>query len=172
MPPLTLDGTNGVSAVQAGAVESGDLPAGSVIQVVSNVYSTLTTISSTTYVNSGLSASITPANVANKILCCVALSGRVFTAQNDDRIYFINLVRGSTEVAYKTAKLQGGLGSAGFIVYPIPDSIIYLDSPGVTSSLTYKIQLKTSDTASSTSLELNSAPSGGDCTITLMEIAG
>jgi len=25
--PLTLDGTNGVSAVQAGAVESGDLPA-------------------------------------------------------------------------------------------------------------------------------------------------
>jgi hypothetical protein len=28
MPPLTLDGTNGVSAVQAGAVESGDLPLG------------------------------------------------------------------------------------------------------------------------------------------------
>jgi len=26
--PLTLDGTNGVSAVQAGAVESGDQPAG------------------------------------------------------------------------------------------------------------------------------------------------
>jgi len=35
MPPLTLDGTNGVSAVQTGAVESSDLPAGSVIQVAS-----------------------------------------------------------------------------------------------------------------------------------------
>jgi len=32
---LELNGTTGVSAVQAGAVESGDLPAGSVIQVVS-----------------------------------------------------------------------------------------------------------------------------------------
>jgi len=78
--PLTLDGTNGVSAVQAGAVESGDLasgaigsgdlPAGSVIQVVQNYNPNTGVIATTssTLVGSGVTVTITPTKIGNKII--------------------------------------------------------------------------------------------------------
>jgi len=79
MPPLTLDGTTGVSAVQAGAVESGDLPAGSVIQVVSTTltFGTAETISATSFgsVNTDLAVSITPTSATSKLLLMLNLSG-------------------------------------------------------------------------------------------------
>jgi len=75
---LELNGTTGVSAVQAGAVESGDLPAGSVIQVVTANYTGVTSesISPTSFgtVNTDLTVSITPKSSTSKLFLLLNLS--------------------------------------------------------------------------------------------------
>ena len=169
--PTTITGTDGVSQVQTGAVESGDLPAGSVIQVVQATFSTVITVSSTTYIDIGLSASITPLNSQNKILIINNLTGRLFTQQNDDRRFDINIVRDSTQIHQaNTDFLQSGVGGGGFAVFPIFGSIVYLDSPDTVNTITYKTQGKVNNNSSTTRLQINSAASTS--TITLMEIAG
>ena len=67
--PTTITGTDGVSQVQTGAVESGDLPAGSVIQRVINQDIDAGDIgtTSTSLVASGIQASITPTSSSNYI---------------------------------------------------------------------------------------------------------
>ena len=63
---VTIDGTTGVSAVQAGAVTTSDLPAGTVLQVVNATYATQVTIASTSFSATGLTASITPTSATSK----------------------------------------------------------------------------------------------------------
>jgi len=62
--PTVITGTDGINQVQAGAVESGDLPAGSVIQVQSVVQTQVASASGTTDTGTGadlgLSLTITP----------------------------------------------------------------------------------------------------------------
>jgi len=74
MPPLTLDGTNGVSAVQAGAVESGDLPAGSVIQVVEFAETGTSSFSTATTQNM-FEVSITPKLNSSFLHVFVSING-------------------------------------------------------------------------------------------------
>ena len=60
---LTLPNTSGTM------ITTGNIPAGSVLQVVSNTsQSAQATTSSATYVTTGFSASITPSSASNKVL--------------------------------------------------------------------------------------------------------
>ena len=168
---VTIDGTTGVSAIQAGAVESGDLPAGSVIQVVSNTYSTATIIQSTSYIDTGLSASITPISNTSKVFVIVQLSGRIYMDTNQTREFNLNIIRNSIQVhQLKTGEIGAEVGSNNFAIWPVPSSLTYVDSPGTTSSTTYKIQGSVDDISNTTSININSK--SGVSTITLMEIAG
>ena len=143
--------------------------AGNVIQVVSNEYSTTTGIGSTTYADSGITATITPSSASSKILIMVSISGRVYSQQNGDRYYYQNIVRGATQIYENTLILQSGTGSLGYAVYPIKD-MAYLDSPSTTSSITYKVQFKENNIANDTRMRINE--SGGSSTMILMEVAG
>ena len=68
--PTVITGTDGVSQVQTGAVESGDLPAGSVIQVVQTYIADTGSIETTSQseVGSGVTVSITPTSTDNYII--------------------------------------------------------------------------------------------------------
>ena len=167
---LTLDGTNGITfpnaTVQSAAVANNAaitalvggrglapsiVPAGSVLQVVqASTNSNLSTTSSS-FVASGLTLSITPTFSTSKIL--VSLSGGQFrfTSSGGNGEGWVQLWRNIGGGGYSSV---GGLGSTDIqeilINYTnstvaIPHSLMYLDSPATTSSITYQPYFKSAN---------------------------
>lgn len=140
---LTLPTTSGTVLTSASSVASSQLPAGSVLQVVST---TKTDTWSNTTQNAwndvtGLTVSITPSSSSNKIL----VTGQLSYAASSN-LYF-RLVRGSTAIAVgDTAGSR--ISCTGASGYNFADGNVgenatfeYLDSPSTTTSTTYKIQV-------------------------------
>jgi hypothetical protein len=168
-------GTSGQVLTVSGGVPAWATPAGGggkVLQVVSATYSTSTNIVSTTYTDTGLSASITPTASTSKIMVIISLafsnSSTTTGAKSGARI-----LRGSTGIAdfggtFKGASLgsvSGGSSSTETIAIV---GLNYLDSPATTSSTTYKVQAASDTTASGTNCTAQAF--GAVSTITLMEI--
>ena len=169
---VTISGDTGISAVQAGAVESGDLPAGSVIQVVQESFSSFINTTSESFIDSGLNASITPSNSSNKILVFLSAvigSGRQAAPAESD----LRILRNST-VVYdgpdKAPFINAAVGAAGFVHIQVLSSATVLDNPATNSSVNYKLQIRCNDNTNSGFTRLNN--NNGTSTITLMEIAG
>jgi len=163
---LTLPDNTGT--ILTSATTTG-FPAGSVIQVVSATYSTQTLVASTSYTDSGLSASITPSSSSSKILVVSSISADVVRQSNVVAFAYSRLVRGATQIIEQGGYFGAGTSSTGYVYFPHCHSIIYLDSPATTSSTTYKVQGKLDSTASSAQFrfQMESLTS----TMTLMEIA-
>ena len=143
---------------------------GHVIQVVQGTTTTPSSNATDSYVDSGLSASITPSSASSKIL---VVASQKFTVDRDGT----NMNGGLRIVRDSTAILSNGtycpyIFSSGastiqlHILYPLQ----ILDSPNTTSSVTYKIQGRANDTTNNgvVRFQWGSDPS----VITLMEIAG
>ena len=137
---------------------------GNILQVVNSTYSTQATSSSSTYADTGLTATITPSSTSSKILVIVQQSG-LAKVTNSTGVN-LKLLRNSTDLItfensvgqqYSTAwNIVGGSGTT------------YLDSPSTTSAVTYKTQFASNNNSATVYVQINSASS----TITLMEIAG
>lgn len=173
---LVLDGSLGVTfPVTAGSASAVQASSGRVLQVVQVVYSTYTEVKSTSFTDSGLTASITPSSSSSKILILLNPIVRVYRATNVGVHGSMNIVRGSTQIHQADApEITAATGSSGYQVSGAGNSIIYLDSPSTTSSTTYKMQMKIISTANDGTIGLNNYMiSSGDSksTITLMEIA-
>jgi hypothetical protein len=168
---VTISGDGTITGLDADGISSQPVFPGNVLQVVQATTGTDTTITATSYTDiTNLSVSITPTSASSKILVLVQISGRYYTGQNDNRIFYTNIVRGSTQIhEISTDELQSGIGASSFAIYPALSSLIYLDSPATTSSTTYKVQAKINDAASTTAANFNGQD--GVSTITLMEIA-
>ena len=173
---LVLDGTNGVSLVQdgvvtaadlaSGAITAGALPAGSVLQVVSVDTAAFTAVTTTTFTDTGLSASITPSSTSSKIL--VLCNPYLLVAQNDSSAAegTARLSRNSEAATGAPRRIYGyDYGGSGQLVAGAY-AFNWLDSPASTSSVTYTLQLKL---INGDTFQVNNAESS---TITLMEIAG
>ena len=158
----TITGADGVSKVQTGAIEHGDLPSGSVLQVVHGTTSTQVDTTSSSYVDTGLTATITPSSTSSKILAIYSPSMYVATSGG---AVTIQLVRGSTSISVHGYAIFSSSSQAIGLV-----TSTHLDSPSTTSATTYKIQMKI---GGSNSLSANYDDGAGDTlsTITLMEIA-
>jgi hypothetical protein len=170
---LTLPDNTGT--ILTSATTTG-FPAGSVLQVVSATYSTYTVISSTSYTDTGLSASITPTSSSSKILVIVSQQNSVYRDTNSVISGGISLVRGSTTILYseRTPMITAGTSSTSNIITGGRQSIVYLDSPATTSSTTYKTQGQVSTTSNGGALRVNDYQDVSGTTvstITLMEIA-
>lgn len=141
-----------------------------VLQVVYANTNTETAISSTSYTDSGLSASITPSSTSSKILVVGSQNMRVQRQSNDDVYGNLQILRGSTSIIDIGAvmRLRAALGVDSYVVLHSTVPFLYLDSPASTSSVTYKTQVKVNTTANSGSVITQ--PSGYS-QITLMEIA-
>jgi hypothetical protein len=165
--PTEISGSTGVDKIQSDAIEYGDLPTGSVLQVVnwrSTAYNTATT--SQSYVDAGIAATITPSSTSSKILVIVNLNGMYKSGNN---AVSTKLLRDSTDIGtiesmntYTSTAAEEVAGA----------SVSYLDSPNTNSAVTYKIQFAS---ISGDSIMINvrwNSSWRSHSTITLMEIAG
>lgn len=136
---------------------------GKVLQVVNATYSTQTSTTSTTFADTGLTATITPTSATSKILVFVNQVG-CHRASGTNGALQLRLLRGATSIVtfekylgYNSGTVEINAGSA---------STTYLDSPATTSATTYKTQLATDLASYTLAVQAN----GGTSTMTLMEI--
>lgn len=171
-------GTNGQiltadSAETTGLKWATPASGGKVLQVVQAQYSTATTIASTSYTDTGLSATITPTLATSKVLAFFTQQVRV-SRSSVDQYGGYQLVRGATSIlnlgngGYESHGLDVGGNGANTLQLRGIISGAYLDSPATTAATTYKTQFKVFSTANSgtSTINENSAPA----TLILMEI--
>jgi hypothetical protein len=142
---------------------------GKVLQVVQGTTSTRVDITSTTYTDSGLTASITPTSATSKILVMVSQHCRIYRSGNENNA-LARIMRDSTNVWNAPSTASFGIYAQGATQTQLTsfESFIYLDSPATTSSTTYKTQYNVDTTANSQSVVLQVG--SNTSTITLMEI--
>lgn len=152
-----IDGTNGATFPDS----STQAFSSKVLQVVNATYSTQVDTTSGSYVDTGLTATITPKFSTSKILVLIT---QPLANTGTSGYGNIQLLRGAT-----------GLGvfginqaySAGGVNSPNTFAFNYSDSPATTSATTYKTQFSRSSGGGTMTVQQNSSIS----TITLMEIA-
>jgi hypothetical protein len=163
-------------------ITGADLPAGSVLQVISVTKTDTQSISGTSFVTiSGLSASITPVSTSSKILVTVSVHYGASTASYPA----FKLMRGITHISVADTQETGievSFGHASnrneseFRLFSAHHN--FLDSPSTTLPTTYSIDASPMRT-SSQQIFINRAITLEDdnqmaatSTLTLMEIAG
>lgn len=171
---ITLPSTSGTMLTTASSGQSipkAALPTGSVLQVVQSVYTTGSSTSSTSYIATGVAATITPTSATSKILVIVSAyhyvtNSGAFAANTTifrGTTSGTNLGDGTYGFGYYTS------GTTGTPILATRAEISYLDSPATTSATTYTYAARVNNAACSiqTSASTVAIPS----TITLMEIA-
>lgn len=161
------------NAKMAAGAARANFGAGAVLQVVSAIYSSrqiFTGVSSLSYQDTGLAATITPSSATSKILILVSACHQSDYRTTVNVGSALGLKRGSTRIAGAIGDHVGTITNAENIAPT--GSIVLLDSPSTTSPTTYTT-LITAVGGSSTTLNFNGTYSqtGFDATITLLEIA-
>jgi len=135
---------------------------GTVLQVVVGTTTTGVNTATSTFVDTGLTATITPKSSSSKVLVLVSQNGLL--KQNNTSVN-VRLLRTATTLS--DFVIEGSLTSttANNVTQA---SVSYLDSPATTSATTYKTQYASAANIGSVHAQYASAMS----TITLMEIAG
>ena len=162
---ITLNGTTGITTPALDSVapfSSADMPAGSVIQVVSNFITSAFSTTSATPVATGLSATITPSSSSNKILilCAGGWTNVTSAGQGHCYIYRNGVVISNNPGGYfytNTGQVQSAI------------SLSSLDAPASTASLTYSLYAASENGGQSIQV---GASATAVLHLTLMEIAG
>ena len=155
-----------IAATQlTGTIAASVLPAGSVLQVVSAYFTSATSTSSSSFVTTGLTASITPKFSTSKVLILISC-GSDNLAANGQAVY--TPYRNSTNLSANNGfgvLYSGTARVQGFV------SIIHLDSPATSSSTAYTLYFASTNGGS---VQFNNSSASGSQTasITLMEIQG
>jgi hypothetical protein len=160
--------TGNLLITQANQIGTAALPTGTVLQVVSVANTTSVTLSSSTFIATGLSASITPTSTTSKIL--VLINAAVgFPSNTVNPGVGLRIYRGATMLTGgENYQFFWGLGAGVSHPPRVLASLHYLDSPSTTSLVTYN--LYASNYQSNGTLNFNESSSL--TSITLMEIAG
>lgn len=166
-PARLAVGTNGQvltadSSTSTGLKWATPSGGGKVLQVVSATYSTQASTTSTSYQDSGLTATITPSSASSKILVFTSNLFYVDRQTAGQVLGKMNLVRGTTQIFEQN---QIGSGDANsYLTTNVAFS--YLDSPATTSATTYKQQYARVMNAGTVYVQFN----GSNASIILMEI--
>ena len=160
---LVLSGDAGITfPVTAGSASAVQASSTRVLQVVTATYSTEASTTGGTYIDTGLTATITPSSASNKILVLVQQVGLAKAAGNGG--LYLQLLRGSSSISVLcTNDVYTGTAVA-LRVAGVGTN--YLDSPATTSATTYKTQFYAFN-----SITAYVQQAGSTSTITLMEIA-
>ncbi len=170
-----LDGANIIGTITDALLPVENLvgaipPAeGSIIQVVQGTTTTLVSSSSASFVDTGLSATITPRSASSKILVLVnQLLDRYSPVYGGSGL---KIMRNSTSVF--SPAMDGEYARDLYIAYSSTTrhNLSYLDNPGLTAPITYKTQM---GAYSATSITAQPNFGGGPSmsTMILMEVAG
>jgi len=165
-PTTASNFTQTLPAASGTIITTGNIPAGSVLQVIQATNSTQVSTTSSSYVTTGLSASITPTSSSNKVLVIATTTERATVLTDILTTIFRGTVAGTN--------LAGAGGSGMSIKYnnqaSEPSSVtnVFLDSPATTSATTYTFAFRSSVSGQSSNVQ--DANTLG--TIILMEVAG
>jgi len=140
---------------------------GAVLQVVQSTYSTQVVNATDQYVDTGLSATITPTSTSSKVLVMVNQTGCYKSAGNSGNGIYLLLVKGNNVTLSLFAYF--GLYTATTLQNRGNFSCTYLDSPNTTSATTYKTRFLNGQNAAEVGVQVGSVT---DSTMTLVEIAG
>jgi hypothetical protein len=179
--PLVLAGaTSGSTTIQAtdavtqtitlpnatGTVlTTGNIPTGSVLQVVNATYAIATSNSTNTPASTGLTASITPSSSSNKILVIANVS----SIQNNNSGNGVNLLLYRNASTLFTFGTVHGYTNSAIVTVTSGGGTIFLDSPSTTSATSYTVYFSSNAGGGQVvTTQANNATS----TITLMEIKG
>ena len=171
---VTINGDGTIGGVSAGGygLTDADMPSGSVVQVVyaGSQPSVGVTTTSSSFTDTGMSATITPSSSSNKvyIMTAVHIYLGIAAANAWHRCNF-DLRRGATSI-YEMADTANGYS---FSLYStdandrtmMKTTFPYLDSPATTSSVTYSLYF---NSPNSYTTIIN--PTYGKSEMTLMEI--
>lgn len=180
---LKNSGTAGTLAF--GALGSGDMPTGSVLQVRQSVKADRSSVTGGTFGDSGLSVNITPSSTSSNILVMV----HAHVGSSNGYEMALKLQRDNADISGAlgdadgvrpaTTSMINAYKNSNDIYTMIPTTIVYYDtSVSTTSQVNYKLQMKNYSTltiylnrssAFANYAEYDSTPIS---TITAMEIAG
>ena len=173
------DGSSGqaITTNASGQLAFSSVGGGKLLNYATGTTNTQVSITSTTYTDSGLTASITPSATSSKILVLVDQNVRWQTdgGQGD---WGIQLLRDSTVIV--SPSINSGKPMEPFLEnnsesfsYNLRWHYMFLDSPSSTSSVTYKTQGRVGDTDDGKYIKFQlDKDTNGTSNITLLEIAG
>ena len=145
---------------------ASQMPAGSVLQIVNSVLSAEQTSTSSTYADTGLTATMTCASSSNKILVNVQVGGiRKYGGNTSVNLYLQKDGSNWQKIGVRLGNVDSGTPAA---VSVGGTSGSFLDAVGDTSAHTYKVQYSNRQNTGSVRV----SDDGATSTITLMEIAG
>jgi hypothetical protein len=157
--PVSLPSTFVTGTVFTAAQANGLRGAFRILQVVQNSYTSLTASSSTTYVDTGLSATITPQSTSSLILVLYTQNGysnASTTGMNLRLLRDATVLEGFIDLQFGTS--SGTVANNGFQ---------FLDTPATTSPITYKTQMARQSGAGIVYTQVNSNPAR----MTLFEVS-
>lgn len=154
---LTADSST-TSGVKWAAAAGG----GKVLQVVTATTTSVTTITGATYVDTTLTANITPSLATSKVLVLVSQNYEINRNGLDSEAAF-RLMRDATSLIGNMRIRYRHSGSSAVQIYNNVFAYSYLDSPNTTSAITYKTMANGQDSVTLQDSNLIS-------TITLLEI--
>ena len=141
------DGSSGQAMVTdgSGALSFASVAGGKVLQAVTATSTSATFAYNTTFIDSGLSASITPSATSSKILVFVT---QHFIVRRSSSSFggSITLYRGSTKLTNDINgsdpyKIHMNITGASYVEQQNDFNTTYLDSPNTTSATTYKTMI-------------------------------
>jgi len=136
---------------------------GRIAQIVTGTTSTQVTSSTSTFVATGLTASITPTSANSKIIVLVSQNG-LSKFNNTTSAVNIRLMRASTVLS--TFAINTGLIASALDLYIGSSSVVHVDSPATVSAVTYSTQFMNPANIAAAFVQRGSATS----TITLIEV--
>jgi len=155
----TID-NSGISA--SAAISTSKLGTGAVLQVVNATYSTPSSTTSTSFVTTGLTASITPLFSTSKIFVLITVRANDAASSNSQNFA---IYRNSTNITSSVGYANYSTGG----VVNIMQTVQTIDSPSTTSSTSYT--LYQSSGGSNVGIQTDGS-NAFPASITLMEIAG
>ena len=127
---------SGMTTASLPALGSAQMPTGSVLQVVSSIHSTDTSTSSTSFVTTGHSVTLTPRSTSSKVYVTLQGGGGWVAAGSWLKM---TIYRGSTDIG--NAQFFTAYSSSGD--QNVSHSMAILDSPSTASATTYTIYFRT-----------------------------
>ena len=139
------------------------LPAsGKVLQVVGAANSTEISNSTSTYADTGTTATITPTSATSKILVIVMQGGLYKDAANSQNQVQLRLLRAAAEIG----TTYNNYTDSALRLTTTSGILMKLDDPATTSATTYKTQFKNPNNTASVAVQIN----GSLSSIVLLEI--
>lgn len=171
---LNTAGTNADSLVSGTVnnarlpvLEHSKMPAGSILQVVSQEFTTTVTSNNTnTYISSGMSLSITPKFADSKIYVVGSFRGRM-NRYDDDGTIFFRIQRGGSTIRETYEGFQAD--AVSFVDFYTLTAMEVLDEPATTDEVTYTVDFRHGSSNGTRSVSVNTS---GSSRLTLFEVAG